>query len=372
MKRLGGLWPQVVAFDNLLLAFRKARRGKRRRPPVAAFELNLEKELLTLQRELAAGDYWPGEYRLFTIYERKPRLIAAAPFRDRVVHHALLNIIEPPLDRRFIFDSYACRAGKGTHAAVARYQAWARRYSYALKMDIARYFPSIDHGLLKEKLRHCLKDRQVLALLDRIIDCGPPAPDDADLLYFPGDDLFTPVERRAGIPIGNLTSQFLANLYLDGFDHWLKETLGAKAYLRYVDDMVILGDDKPRLHELRLQVAEKLGRERLRLHPRKAHIVPVDCGLDLLGYTVFQDRRRLRNDNGWRFVRKLRGFAKGYASGRLDWEDFNPAVQSWLGHARHADTEGLRKTLFSRIVFRRGAGHTAAGGWCAAVRGTTT
>ncbi len=145
MKRLGNLWQRVVSFDNLLLAFPKARRGKRRRPPAAVFELNLEKELLELQRDLISGDYIPGEYRLFSIYERKPRLIAAAPFRDRVVHHALLNVIEPPLDRRFIFDSYACRAKKGVHAAVTRYQTWARSHAYALKMDIARYFPSVDH-----------------------------------------------------------------------------------------------------------------------------------------------------------------------------------------------------------------------------------
>ena len=229
-------------------------------------------------------------------------------------------------------------------------------------MDIARYFPSIDLGLLKEKLRRYIKDRNVLGLLDRIIDFSPPSPDDAPLVYFPGDDLFTPLERRVGIPIGNLTSQFLANLYLDEFDHFVKENLQAKAYLRYVDDMVILDDDKVRLAELRSRAGERLSRDRLRLHPHKAHIVPVRFGLDLLGYRVFPESRRLRNDNGWRFVRKLRGFAEGYAQGRLDWEDFDPAVQSWIGHAGHADTSGLRKSIFSRIVFIRGAGRTAACG----------
>ena len=362
MKRLGDLWRQVVGFDNLLRAFRKARRGKRRRPPVAGFELNLEKELLVLQRDLVCGDYRPGEYRLFSIYERKPRLIAAAPFRDRVVHHALLNVIEPPIDRRFIADSYACRTGKGVHAAVARYQTWARHHAYALKMDVARYFPTIDHDRLKDKLRRLIKDQEVLALLDRIIDSGPPATTDEPLVYFPGDDLFTPLQRRVGLPIGNLTSQFFANLYLDGFDHWVKEDLRAGPYLRYVDDMVVLGDDKGRLAECRARVREALGLERLRLHPDKAHIVPVAGGLDLLGYRVFPGQRRLRNDNGWRFVRKLRRFAKAYARGRLNREDFDPAVQSWIGHAGHADTLGLRDAFFSGIVFVRGAGHTAAGG----------
>ena len=362
MKRLGDVFDRIVAFDNLLLAFRKARRGKRRRSPVAGFELRLERELLALQRELLTGDYQPGGYRLFTIYERKPRLIAAAPFRDRVVHHALLNVIEPVIDRRFMADSYACRAVKGTHAAVDRYQHWSRRHAYALKVDIARYFPSIDHDILKDKLRRYLKDARVLRLLDRIIDGSPPFPETGSPDYFPGDDLFSPLDRLRGIPIGNLTSQFLANLYLDGFDHFVKEELRVRPYLRYVDDMVLLDDDKCRLAEARQAIAERLGRDRLRLHPCKAHIVPVGCGLDFLGYTVFPHHRRLRNDNGWRFVRQYRGYARAWAEGRLDWDDFAPSVQSWIGHAAHADTWGLRERIFSEIVFSRGAGRTAAGG----------
>jgi hypothetical protein len=283
MKRLAGLWGQVVSFDNLLSAFRKARRGKRRKPAVAGFELNLERELLALQKELVTGEYQPGEYREFTIYERKPRLIAAAPFRDRVVHHALL---------------------------------------------------------------------------DCIIDHSPDRASDDPLDYFPADDLFTPLERRAGIPIGNLTSQFLANLYLDAFDHFIKEALRVRPYLRYVDDMVVLGNDKGWLDDLRARIKERLDSERLRLHPRKAHVIPVQTGIDLLGYHVFPSHRLLRNDNGWRFVRKLKGFANAYADRRMDWADIDPSVQSWIGHACHADTEGLRKAIFSRIVFCRGGGQT--------------
>lgn len=178
MKRFGHLWPQVISFENLLLAFRKARKGKRARADVAQFDLNLEKELLRLQAELKARTYRPGAYRLFTIYERKPRQIAAAPFRDRVVHHALLNAVEPLLDARFIFDSYACRPGKGVHRAVRRYQTWAKRYAYALKLDVARYFPNIDHAILKGQLRRHLKDPDVLWLFDVILDHSPPYPDE--------------------------------------------------------------------------------------------------------------------------------------------------------------------------------------------------
>lgn len=358
MKRLGGVWDSVVSFDNLYLAYRKARRGKGANPDVARFGLNLERELLALQRELSTGDYRPGPYRLFTIYERKPRQIAAAPFRDRVVHHAVMNVIEPPLDRTFIHDSYACRKDKGVHKAVDRYQGWARRYAYALKMDVQRYFPSIDRDILKQKLRRRIKDREVLRLLDTIVDTGPAT--DGPPVYFPGDDLLTPLGRRTGIPIGNLTSQFFANLYLDDLDHHLKETLRVGPYLRYVDDLVILDDDKARLHDVREAVRAKLAAARLRLHPNKAHITPTAHGLDMLGYFVFPHRRRLRNDNGHRFARRLRWFAQLYRHGRLDWKDFNPSVQSWLGHARHADTLGLRRRIFSETVFVRGTGQGAA------------
>ena len=197
----------------------------------------------TLQQELAARDYHVGDYRQFTLYERKPRLISAAQFRDQVVHHALMNVIEAPLDRCFIFGSYACRKGKGVHAAVGRYQGWARRYPYALKLDVRRYFPSIDHVLLKQKLRRRIADARILELLDLIIDSAPATVDDS--VYFIGDDLLTPLERHRGLPIGNLTSQFLANLYLDDLDHQIKEVLRVPAYLRYVDDLFLLGDTRP-------------------------------------------------------------------------------------------------------------------------------
>jgi len=361
MKRLGNLWQQLVSFDNLWLAYRKARRGKQGREAVAAFSLNLEPELLRLQDELESGSYRTGDYRQFVIYERKPRLISAAPFRDRVVHHAIMNVIEPPLDRTFIFDSYACRAGKGVHAAVDRYQGWARRYAYALKMDIAKYFPAIDHELLKLKLRRRIKDRSVLTLLDCIIDGSPAGPEEnIPLRWFPGDELLTPLERRHGIPIGNLTSQFFANLYLDDLDHFIKETLRVRAYLRYVDDMVILDDDKQRLADLREQVRGHLEQDRLTLHPYKAHITQVRSGLNLLGYLVFPGKRRLRNDNGHRFRRRLRGLALRWAAGRIGWADINSRVQSWVGHARHADTEALRRTIFAETVFVRGTDRRTA------------
>ncbi len=358
MKRLDGIWETVTSFANLLQAYRNARRGKGSKPGVAEFGLNLERELLALQRSLHEGTYQPGDYRLFTIYERKPRVIAAAPFRDRVVHHAVMQMIEPPLDRTFISDSYACRKGKGVHAAVDRYQAWAQTYRYVLKMDVQQYFPSIDHELLKEKLRRRINDVHVLDLLDRIIDSSPRG--SLEPSYFPSDDLFTPFDRRIGIPIGNLTSQFFANLYLDDFDHYNKQVLRIRPYVRYVDDMVVLDHDKTRLAEIRAAVRERLALDRLWLHPRKAHISPVADGLNLLGYVVYPARRRLRSDNGHRFARKFRDMAKAYWVGRLEWATVVASTQSWIGHAQYADTEGLRWAIFSQAVFARGIGQETA------------
>jgi retron-type reverse transcriptase len=358
MKRLDGIWETVTSFANLLQAYRNARRGKRTKPGVAEFGLNLERELLALQRSLHEGTYQPGSYRLFTIYERKPRVIAAAPFCDRVVHHAVMQVIEPELDRTFISDSYACRKGKGVHAAVDRYQAWAQSYRYVLKFDIQQYFPSIDHDLLKEKLRRRIKDGRVLDLLDCIIESSPQSTTEPH--YFPGDNLLTPLDRRTGIPIGNLTSQFFANLYLDDFDHYIKQVLKVRPYLRYVDDMVVLDHDKVRLAEICAAVRERLATERLCLHPRKAHISPVADGLNLLGYLVYPARRRLRSDNGHRFARKFRHMAKAYRTGRLEWAKVAASTQSWIGHAQHADTEGLRRVIFSQVVFTRGMGQETA------------
>ncbi|MGQ0592253.1 MAG: RNA-directed DNA polymerase [Gammaproteobacteria bacterium] len=196
-----------------------------------------------------------------------------------------------------------------------------------------------------------------MALLKTVIDGAPIG--ESPLHWYPGDDLLTPLERPRGIPIGNLTSQFFDNLYLDDFDHWMKEGQRIGAYLRYVDDMVALDDDKGRLTELRAAMRERLAGERLHLHPDKAHISPVRDGLNLLGYVVFPEFRRLRADNIRRFAHRLRHFARAYGDSRVHWEDIDPCVQSWIGHARHADTEGLRGHLFSSITFSRETGRAA-------------
>jgi len=354
MRRLGSIWDQVISFENLLLSYRKARLGKKSRNEVANFSLNLEQNLLALQQSLLEGSYQPGAYRLFTIYERKPRLISAAPFIDRIVQHAIMNLLEPALDKTFIFDSYACRRGKGVHAAVERYQHWSKRYYYVLKIDIEKYFASIDQQILKEKLRKRVKDKNLLALLDVIIDTGPAQ--QSPMVWYPDDDLLTPLYRTKGIPIGNLTSQFFANLYLDDFDHFVKEQLRMKAYLRYVDDMVLLADNKVLLTDVKAKIDERLALDRIRLHPNKVQISCCKDGLNLLGYMVYPGYRRLRPDNGHRFARRLKKYARLYSEGKINMSDIQSSVASWIGHACHADTEGLRRAIFWRTVFKRGMG----------------
>lgn len=237
MKRYNNLWPEIITFENLLLAARQAQKGKRFRDNVLAFNYNLERELAQLQHELTSKTYQPGTYRTFRVMEPKPRMISAAPYRDRVVHHALCNIIVPPFERTFISTSYANRVGFGTHRALKRFTHLARTHRYILQCDLKKYFPSIDHEILKRLIRRKLKCEDTLWLIDKIIDNSNEQ--EIVLDHFPGDDLITPLNRRRGLPIGNLTSQFFANIYLNGFDHFVEEHLKIRQYVRYVDDFAL-------------------------------------------------------------------------------------------------------------------------------------
>ena len=351
MKTHNHLFDPICSFKNLLAASRKAQMGKRLQDEVARFNFHLERELYRLQEELRTQTYRPGPYHEFYIYEPKRRLISAAPYRDRVVHHALCNVIEPIFDRTFIYDSYACRRGKGTHQAVDRFTQFCRKNRYVLKCDIKKYFPSVDHEILKVAFRRKIRDSRTLCLMDLIVD----ASNDQEyvLEYFAGDELLTPLYRRRGIPIGNLTSQFFANIYLNGFDHFVKTELRCRYYIRYVDDFVVLDNDKARLHEIKAEMEKYLAALRLKLHPRKCHVFPVEIGTNFLGYRVFPRHRRLPRPNVTRARQRLRRLQADFAEDKIPWRDVHQSVQSWLGHARHADTYRLRAQLFSQTIFRR-------------------
>jgi RNA-directed DNA polymerase len=347
VKAYRNLYPQVHDFENLYLAYRQARKGKRGRAEVAAFEFRLEDNLIQLQDELAAKSYRHGDYRSFTIHEPKRRLISAAPFRDRVVHHALIRVVEPIFERAFIHDSYANRVGKGLHRALDRAQQFAQQNRYVLPCDVRQFFPSIDHGILRHILARKIADRDVMWLVDRILESGIGVlSEEYGMIYFPGDDLFA-AHRPRGLPIGNLCSQHWANCHLNPLDHFVKRELKVRCYLRYVDDMLLFGDDKGQLWEWRAAVVEKLAELRLTLHSSRAQARPVTEGIPFLGFVVYPTHRRLKRRKGISFHRRLRRLLEDYGQGRIEFERLDASVQGWINHLRYGDTWGLRESLFA-------------------------
>ncbi len=344
------LLARVVDFENLRAAYCAARASKRYRSSILKFSYRLEENLVALRATLADGTYCHGGYREFVINDSKKRLIKAAPFRDRVVHHALCNVIEPILERGFIYDSCACRNGKGTHVAALRLEHFIRSLRagtrvrererereresrpaprnetsgiYCLKCDISKYFDSVDHDVLLEILQRKIPDEDILRLLRNIID-----------------------SNTQGIPIGNLTSQLFANVYLGELDHFVKRELRERYYLRYMDDFLILGTDKKHLRETKTLVTVFL-RDRLKLtmHPRKAELFPIDRGIDFLGYVLNDGKRLLRKSTVKRFIKKRRRYAMLVARGEMSEEFFEGAMASWRGYAAFAQSHQLMKKL---------------------------
>lgn len=335
-----------LSWDNLWLAFRKAAKGKRDKTPAASFETTVADNLLLLQRELRDFSYRPGDYHHFRIFEPKQRKISAAPFRDRVVHHALCNLIEPVFDARFIPTSYANRINKGTHAAVDCLQAFSRRYAYCLRMDIVKHFPSLDHAVLRHELARVVKDDGLLWLIDRILDSGRDVlKDEYTMVYFPGDDLFA-TNRARGLPIGNLTSQFWSNVYMNPFDWFIQRELRCNAYLRYVDDFALFSDDKRQLYAWKQAIIERLARLRLTAHEREAQVIPTADGIPWLGFVVYPTHRRLKRRNAVNFTRRFRHNIRRYLDGEISFAELDASVQGWINHVRYADTWGLREHIF--------------------------
>jgi retron-type reverse transcriptase len=351
MKRYGNLYPQIINFENILLASRQAQKGKRFRDNVLDFNYHLETELIRLQQQLTDKTYQPGAYRTFHLINPKSRLISAAPYRDRVVHHALCNIIVPIFERTFIANSYANRLGFGTHLALKKFTYFARNSNYVLQCDIRKYFPTIDHTILKQLLSRKIKCPNTLWLIDAIIDNSNEQETVID--YFSGDDLLTPVIRRKGLPIGNLTSQFFANIYLNGFDHFVKEQLKISKYVRYVDDFALFSDERELLADARLAIEEYLAQLRLKIHPIKSQLFETKIGASFLGFRIFPDRIRVRNSNLHQARRRLKRLQTDYAQGKIDREKVNQSIQSWFAHLEHGDTWQLRQQIFTSLEWSR-------------------
>ncbi|GIK58016.1 MAG: hypothetical protein BroJett015_36790 [Chloroflexota bacterium] len=343
------MYSQLTSWNNLLLAYQRAAKGKRGLPNVAAFEHDLELNLLQLQTELRDKSYQPGPYHSFHIHEPKRRLISAAPFRDRVVHHALCNLIEPIFERSFIADSYANRVGKGTHRALDRCQEFARRYRYVLPCDIRQFFPSIDHAILRATLARKIPDEEVMWLVDQIVASGQGVlTEQYDMAWFPGDDLLAALRPR-GLPIGNLTSQFWANCYLNPFDQFVKRELRCPAYGRYVDDMLLFAEDKQMLWRWQSAVIERLASLRLTIHPG-AHPRPTTEGIPFLGFVVYPTHRRLKRRKVVHFRRRLQEKLQVYRAGDCTAAEVGASIRGWLNHARYGDTWGLRRAVLRKAV----------------------
>lgn len=338
-KRYKNLFDKIACFNSLLAAFYEVRKGKQRTKAVLLFEASLEDNLFDLVSDLRAQTYRLGKYYQFKVYEPKERLISTLPIRDRVVQRAIHDVLYPIYNKMFIDDSFACRNNKGTHAGADRVTQYIRRLEkagervYCLKCDIHKYFYCIDREILKGIIKRKIGCNWTLWLLDLVLDSSPD---------------------KIGIPLGNLTSQLFANIYLNELDQYVKHSLKKRFYIRYMDDFLIISNDKSELTETKMQIEAYL-QERLRLLlNHKTQIFPVGSRpVDFLGYRIYSTHRLLRNDSKIRFKRKLKKFQRLYGQGRIDWETIMASVNSWIGHCGHANTYSLRKHVFSDITFRK-------------------
>ena len=347
MKTYKNLYPKLCSYNNLEKAFYKAKKNKPKKFYVKEFEKDLKNNLLELKKDLETLKYKPGSLTKFTIHDPKTRVIRKSIFRDRVVHHVIVNILEPIFDKTFIFDSYANRIGKGTTTALKRYDYFKRKVSkngtkiknafdnnsvkgYILKADIKHFFDSIDQKILLDIIAKRVKDDKVLWLVNTILN------------NFDND--------RIGMPLGNMTSQFFANLYLNNFDQFVKKRLKMKYYLRYVDDFVILHKDKKVLEDCKNKISKYLMHLNLELHPDKSKIYPLYHGVNLLGFKAFYHYKLVRKRNIKIFLKKLDEFEKEYKKGYLPKSILLEKIQGWFAYSEWGNSFKLRKKLFKIII----------------------
>lgn len=345
--RNGELFERLCQPEHLIQSARAAARGKRLKPEVAEFLLELEPECFRLADELASGVWRPGPYHSFWIREPKRRLISAASFRDRVVHHAIVSLLEPHFERRFSPHSYACRRGKGTHRALLRASDWCRRRPFVLKCDLVKFFPSLDHEVVKAELRRVIEDEQLVRVVELVIDGS--SPQEPVTAWFAGDDLFAPGERRRGLPIGNLTSQFLANVVLDVLDHFVTERLRLGDYVRYCDDFLVFGDSPAELRQARRAIDGELALLRLRAHERKGGVHATSSPIPFLGFVLKGAARRLQRESALRATRRLRRLRAG--AGVVESDRLGAGIAAWVAHARYATSPRAASATLHRAGF---------------------
>lgn len=316
-------YDSIISIENLLLTWERFLRGKRHRKDVMNFQGELAENITSLHRELVTRTYIHGGYSAFNISDPKPRNIHKANVRDRLLHHVIYKELYQYFHQRFIHDSYSCRPDKGTHRALERFRSFAQKVSknntrtcYVLKCDVKKFFASIDHNTLFQIITRHIADRELRQLIESVVSS------------------FSSTELGKGLPLGNLTSQLLVNVFMHEFDMHMKQELRVRYYIRYADDFVVFSEDKGYLEDLLLSVdlflKEKL---KLTLHPDKVYIKTYASGVDFLGWVHFPHHRQIRTTTKRKILRKLKGFPK------------RETISSYRGLLSHGDTYRLRKRL---------------------------
>jgi len=343
MKTHKNLYSKLCSYNNLLLAFQKARKKKSRKIYVINFEKNLNKNLKVLQDDLIKKTYYPSNLKKFIIRDPKTRTIHASIFRDRIVHHAIINILNPIYEKIFICDSFASRKNKGSHKAVERFEYFIRKVSsngqlvknsfnnnsikgYVLKADFRRYFDSINHKVLIKILRRKIKDENLIWLVNRVLSNFE-------------------INTGIGMPLGNYTSQFFANVYLNELDYYVKNILKAKYYIRYVDDFVILHKNKKRLEYYLKHINNFLPYLKIKFHPEKTEIHSIKNGITFLGYRIFYHCRLLRKRNLRYFMKRFEKNKTLFNNNEITPKQFESRINGWMGYAKFGNSFNLNKKL---------------------------
>lgn len=326
--QLSHTYNNIISLENFLLSWQEFIKGKKERKDVQKFEENLISNIISLQEELVAKTYRHSPYKAFNISDPKPRNIHKATVRDRLLHHAVCRILYPFFDRVFIYDSYSCRLSKGTHKAMNRFRDFGYKASknhtktvWVLKCDIKKFFASINQAILIEILKNYILDPDIIELLSEIIGS------------------FSSSQKGLGLPLGNLTSQLLVNIYMNEFDQFVKHRLKSRFYIRYADDFVFLSPDRTELETMLPQIKDFLWDElRLQLHPDKVSIKTIASGVDFLGWVHFPDHRVLRTATKKRMLKNIE-MKQAKAE----------TVQSYLGLIGHGNAQKLKKEIKKRL-----------------------
>ena len=359
MKRYGDLFEKLCSYENLELAFRKARKRKTLKSYVIEFEKNLKENLQMLRTELLLHCYRPKPLETFIVRDPKTRKISKSDFRDRIIHHALCNIIELIFEKSFIYDSYANRKCKGTLKALERFDHFKRKCSknntrscYVLKADIKKYFENVHHETLIKTIQKKIKDRKVINLIRIILSNHRTN------------------QHGKGMPLGNLTSQFFANVYLNELDYFIKQKLRIHYYIRYVDDFVIFSNSREKLETAKRNIDDFLKTIRLELHPDKSKIRPLNQGITLLGFRIFNHHKLIKKSNMANMKMRLSKLRALCDEGLADYDYIYSSMEGWLAYASKGDTYNLRCRFIQKFneIFPNDIANIEISRWLKAVQ----